>query len=484
MKIADFIKAQAIFKWQNLTQVAAAIAAAIAALPSASVPKYGSGLMGVSNVVPLDHLAWGDSFTAATSPEYVATLNGHLGITLTNKGVSGDGVADASELAHAVTNAGSTRHSLLIGINDARQYGGTAAKLAHWKNGYMALLAYLGLPASDVVGARAGAITATGSWTNDANNGNIAVKTTTAGDKLAFTSTGDVLYVAYRITDSNGASAFSIKSDTVTKGTYSCTPNAAIATQNGQTYMTQIARLTGLGAGAHSIEIISAAAGGTVVVEWVSAPTGPQANYPRVVIATIPNANSTGYAISPANASNTIVAQYNAALMDVFYTLSGDGLAIGVADLARQWDVSTMLSGDGLHPNSTGYAFIAKKFANGFDHARTNVTIDLPMNSPWAAFTTGFEGKAQYKDGFVYLEGVFKKNSATTSTIAILPAGWRPKGQDRYLAGMKDAASSPIATSFNVEAANGQINTLVGFGSITDNVSLDGMSFRIAKYTI
>ena len=424
---------------------------------------------------------WGDSVTAATGgTSYSTPLTTRSGMAGTNHAVSGDQAADQSEVAHGLSVSEAQLHTLMVGLNDARQYGNDIDKLAAFKAAHAELVAWLAIPAAGKVTARNAAITYVGTWANDANNGNIAKKSSTVGDTASFSANGRTIYIGARLANGNSDSDFTVKVDGVLQGMFSCDAVATITTQNAQTYCSQLIRIDDLDEGDHAIEIEVVGSGGTVYLEWVSALTGQVApTWPRVLVGNIYKLNGTGYATAPANASDAVIGLYNKAIRKNLQQLANDGLLIGVVDIGRLWDAGSELSGDGIHPNSTGYGYLADTFFGMLVNVRLTAEVDITMNSTWAAYTVGMEPRARIKDGIVFLHGIAKKNGSGSTTIGNVPAPFRPMGQDRYPPCRFDLGTgSPASGGLQIKT-NGDI---VFDGSLpSDNVSMDGVSWPVTK---
>jgi lysophospholipase L1-like esterase len=66
--------------------------------------------------------------------------------------------------------------------------------------------------------------------------------------------------------------------------------------------------------------------------------------------------------ITPVSWATSVVNAYNGAIPELIQTRASVGKHIVLADMNTGFNSGTMLSSDNLHPNSTGYAFMASRW--------------------------------------------------------------------------------------------------------------------------
>lgn len=317
--------------------------------------------------------AFGDSTgtgTGAITPStdgYVPTLSTARALTVTNRSVSGDQAADQLKLVNAITVANGHMSTLFIGLNDTRQFGANRQKLTTFKRAHMAAVAWLAIPDAMKLKAQGSGIAFTGTWANDAANGNIgkSIAPGTAGTATA-TVYGSTVYIGYIVLGTNVVSDFTVTVDGVVRGTWSCTPNGggAIATQNALSYAGALIRIPGLTEDKHTV-LISVAAGntGTVFLDWIGSNlTGPNKDGPNVFVGNLYRLNSTGYAVAPANSSDAVIALANGMIRQNVDILASDGLNVALVDIASRFDPAVHLNADGVHPNNAGHLIVRDAF--------------------------------------------------------------------------------------------------------------------------
>ena len=251
---------------------------------------------------------------------------------------------------------------ILLGLNDERYFGTSAAGLSVVRASLTAAVAWSALDGGTILDARAAP--STGPWIPYPPHG--AIGATQAGATLRGIARGDAVYVGYE-QQATPAGSFDLSIDGRPAGTYSCHAPAAPSpsTTAATAVWTAAVRIGGLGHKAHAVTI-TARGDGPVILDWIAGSAG---GGPRVVIGTIPDLPAGSYRHFPPldHGSDAATALYNATYATLVRTLATDGLRVRLAPtgiaLRRQVDFAP----DGIHPNDTGHLRIAQAFQQALD---------------------------------------------------------------------------------------------------------------------
>lgn len=147
------------------------------------------------------------------------------------------------------------------------------------------------------------------------------------------------------------------------------------------------------------------------------------------------------------------------------------------------------LFADGLHPNAQGHRILAKNVCdvlgiNFNPYLKTtlndfqfNNQVDVPYNSTWGSFSGAVADRlvATRVGNQVYLSGIVQPNASVSTTIAILPAGFRPVGRTCFYTARSDV--STFAAGLSIDTSGNIICASVP----TTFFSLEGISFTISR---
>jgi hypothetical protein len=323
----------------------------------------------ILEAVPL--IIYGNSDTqprASTNLEWPARMFDrlHMG-SYDNRGYSGSVM---TQLAFELNNNASggtpdrgwstgTKGLVVIeeSINDAVTFGGSAKSLTQYA---MALRVMCeSLNAATRYDAPNATFTYTGTWTTGTsylkNNGK---RTTVVGSKVTFTITGDFLTLYYfGNKDATSYAVCNVKSGGVLKATIDTRNqmdpyNAPGSVGTGIAVNLSCTRLSGLGAGSHSIEIELITKVGTDGFYFDGYSTPDLNDPPQIVF--LKEGVINNYA---PNGSSAARIAYND-LMDV---VAAEYPNVTVADPGAAWDLSclNMYDGIGNHPNDKGAKVLA-----------------------------------------------------------------------------------------------------------------------------
>ena len=273
-----------------------------------------------------------------------------------NASVSGDQAADAAIKAYGIRPDASL---VMVGTNDQRTggYGSNATKRGQWVKIMYALLMWCALPTKKYA---QNADASTGSWSNTSvYGGTVGKNISSSGATLTFNSiSGDVIYVGYTIQDGQ-TGTFKVKVDGSDVATGETAGNG-ITTINGAAYSPALLRISGMGAGSHTV-VFETTNAGLCYCDFVAG-IGNQTALNTVKVANIISPNSTGFASFGVDEAN--VGAFNSDLSGIVYVLKGDGIPIAMVDLHA---LTISYQADGLHPDDTGQAQIASAFSAAID---------------------------------------------------------------------------------------------------------------------
>lgn len=225
-----------------------------------------------------------------------------------------------------------------------------------------------------------GAITATsagiiyaGTWSADGADygGAFAEVSTTNASTATLSCYGIVCYLAYGMAVGDGGT-FTISVDGVTYGSYTSSgvSGGLIATNQGVTHASGLARLSGLSQAAHTIIVTVTSATNAanhVWIDWVGQPSGSyQFGGPQVIAGGVPRNSTDG--ISTYQQLYTSLVKQNVGL------LAADGLPVAYADVPGYINLTTDIINDGTHPNNLGMQHIANAFLAVINAASSGVT--------------------------------------------------------------------------------------------------------------
>lgn len=324
--------------------------------------------------------SFGDSFTAGNgavpgTASYVNVIAAALGAAVTNFAVGGTGVYTAIASLYALgatfapRNPSYTLITWMAGFNDLRRNGSAAKTIAKIQS---CLRAFIALSFSGTsIAASDAAVTKVGAWTNFTPAGGQTRGAAIAGNALSGVSgmtaswnfNGDSLIIGTFVSDGvtyiHGPATITV--DGVLVQTYNpdqLTDNIAdSAYDNGRVPAAIVIR--GLGSGAHTVVIAPTHATRPFIVDYLSTLVAPGDALP-LLVAVPARMNATGYATAPASATDAVMAVVASAIIDVVNEFPD--YPIRSVWPNSQYDLTTGVSADNIHPNNVGHLQIAKAF--------------------------------------------------------------------------------------------------------------------------
>jgi lysophospholipase L1-like esterase len=307
----------------------------------------------------MTYRAFGDSITAGQSAAsgrgYVNLLAQALGVTIQNNGVSGHCAADQAAAIYASSIAAGDVSTYMIGTNEQMKYGTDAAKRGAFKNALLAELAWLAMPNKTT--ARDAAVTYAGSW-GDTPVNSVGKWSWTNGDTASFDIEGDAAFLGFLVHDTQYSTA-DIYVDGVKKTTFNGHAPGVTTKIPTTQYAPALVALTGLGTGAHNIEIVITSATGSpnkLFFDWFAAPNAGA----TVVMGSLNRLTASGYATYGGSDENTL--DYMTTTKEAAEVLQAFGLDIRFIDNIGTLIPANDLVSDGVHPNSVGHYKLAQKF--------------------------------------------------------------------------------------------------------------------------
>lgn len=305
--------------------------------------------------------AFGDSITVGLSAtpgySYVSRIAQAKGWVVDNRAYNGHQVPDTAARVYGLPVQSDTVSVWLAGFNDYRFFGASPVGFETYRNGVMALAAWLAIPETAKVRAR----TLSGDWGNTAAYG-LGRYHSTKGASLTFHVTGTVVYVA-GIAMVNGGGVFGVTVDGSPAGIGYCSGGAL--SLSGVGYSPFLVRIPGLRPGQHEVVVTVQSQVGNVFVDWVAGniagPTlylgGPlrMADYASAFVTSQNPAMTKG--------SDAIVRKYSEATREIARQLSSDGLDVVFVDPNSRYrpELGDETQPD-VHPNDQGHARIAEAF--------------------------------------------------------------------------------------------------------------------------
>lgn len=270
--------------------------------------------------------------------------------------VSGNGAGDMSKViqtSHVAEPA--KKYAIMIGTNDHRNYKGDATKQEFFKRFLRQSIVWLTCQTLKKARTSSTAVY-TGAWSNTAGNSFGKVATATNA-KVTETFSGDTLYVGYIIqNDANAASTANVVVDGDVVGTIGC--QGAMNTTGGNSFAGACARFSGLGAGAHTVEIVITSSGKNLYYDYVAG--SDDIDSAGILLSNVIRMSAAAYASF--GSSDAIVDQYNTIIGDLITEFTADGLLITLVDNHASINPLTDLA-DGVHPNDGGHVKINANFA-------------------------------------------------------------------------------------------------------------------------
>jgi hypothetical protein len=313
--------------------------------------------------------AFGDSVTLGTGASvpannYVNLIGSGLVWDVFDHGLGGYRMADivgielmgVTQFNGAAMMDGAANSTMLVGYNDMRVNNTDATAQSAFTHELNAAIAYAGTRAENKVTGQGTGVTYSGTWTNSTlESGSLGKYSSTNGDTASFSLTGTTIFVGTSKTAANASAQFSVTVDGVTSGPYSPAPYVAGASV---TYNPTVVAITGLSNTSHSVVFTVVDGTGKVYFDWAGAITAGVYG-PNVFVGNCLPMNATGYA---GGGSATAVGQYNSIIASAVSTMAGYGIRAKLVDVSSGFNTATMVSGDNVHPNDTGHAFIANQY--------------------------------------------------------------------------------------------------------------------------
>lgn len=340
------------------------------------------------------YTAYGDSFTvgngaSSSSHSYAQILSAVLRASSTsNNAVSGTGVLRAvvNLYADEAIPRTSGLTTILAGFNDLRRGGAAARTLAKIQHCTRAMLA--ALFAQTAKAADDASVTRTGTWTTFTYAGKAAALSGNAlqavsGATLTATISGDSLILGYLVSD---GATYQFGPATVTvDGTVVATidPNSGTDGISDGTYANTVVPgvlvLRGLGSGAHTVVLTPISGTLPFTLDWIGTLAAPGACAP-VLVGTVPRMNATGYALSPAAATDAVMATGSLVIADIVAEFAE--FPVRAVWPNTQYDLTTGVYTDNIHPNDIGHQQIARAFLACVMSGTSSTAPDLTFQTP------------------------------------------------------------------------------------------------------
>lgn len=350
-------------------------------------------------------IAYGNSITlgqntSASDSAYIIRYGALLGLIVDNKAVSGRGIWRATSEASAAENPGHTKMaSVMAGFNDARRGGLARKTLNKIINGHKAIFINHFLKFWVAAGNGAN-VTRTGTWTTTFASSTIGGKsvelgayTNTINDSITFTATGTNIVFSPIYGDGTTnvySNSVEVYLDNVLQGTYSFNQGTDAISDgaDANTYQPGGFIFSGLVYGSHKVKLINKD-NHSMVIDYFGQLSEPNNSYPLLIFHS-PKMDATGYATSPANASDAIIDTVNAKIDSLVATFPSL-YPVYVAH-TNSYYTNTTASGDldvadHIHPTNQGHRKIYNAAVAAFGSLSTLTgtpgTVFWSGGRPW-----------------------------------------------------------------------------------------------------
>jgi lysophospholipase L1-like esterase len=397
--------------------------------------------------------AYGDSFTygvgsSTFANDYVNLFGAYLNLTVFNYSLGGTGAWYSTGQNNIQENPGQTAFtSVMTGFNDVRRNGSAAATLAKIDNGYTAIFANHFLNSYSGANSGAASIVLTGSWST--------YNAVTAGGKstLGATSSTNGNHAVYSFSGTNVVVAMIGADGSVNNyGTFSVSIDGGTATNyvlNGQTdgisdgtnandLMPYVLIFSGLADIAHTVTVTNTSSL-PVPIDYFGVLNAPVNTTPLLVME-IPKMTATGYAVSPANASDAVMNTANAAI-EATVASWPTGYPVYVDKVNNYWTPygTGDLYSDNVHPTDAGYRLFLVSCYSSFpssiqnnSYKLTNGTGILPLNYTQAGGMAGIDFTGSYTwSGKQF----FTATSPSTAALQISATSGNPSSMTWFRSG-------------------------------------------------
>lgn len=362
--------------------------------------------------------AYGDSFTEGFGIDpidsaYIYRLEKYYFRPVKNNALGGTGIYTGA--AHHLTHINPGHKgltSVMYGLNDIRYGGGSSTTMNRVVNGFKAIITNHFLKSYVTGGAGAG-VTRYGTWTTSYNATTYGGKTTAGAystalnDSIVYLFTDSTIAVGLIGTDGSGTiyngAAYEVYIDNslVYSGTLNLQTNNT--TSAGQRTIPTSFITTGLTNALHSIKIVQKTAGNYLYIDYFGH-LMPSTSAMPMMVYHVPKMNATGYATSPANASDIVTDSVNNKIDSLY-----GQIPFAYRNLIKKvptnsyYSVTTGISSDNIHPSSTGHRQIAAGAATVYPYPTS------PVN----------EGSMYYDGQIKFKTGLGLRNIATVEDLPL-----------------------------------------------------------------
>ncbi len=338
----------------------------------------------------------GDSIAAGASLASPATTrfgrlfaNGIVGGAETNMAISGSccGRWIGDQLANRVMLPGD-RVLILPGFNDARFGGIVGANLSQYSANLRGTICYAGVPEVNKIFSQSNsttlnpAVTFGGAWTTSVTWLGLAAQSkcgaysTTPGDFMQVTVTGNVIHIMLGGYFSFPA-AGSITVDGVSygAGAFSAQPLMDIPDGLGGTVW-QPCCITipvgGAGNAQHVVRITNTTAS-NLLIPYIAGFDISSSQLPVVYVGVAPRMTAVGYAVAPANGNDVVIRLYQAETRRVVEACAAEGLLVRLVDEDASWlPHATLTDGAQVHPLELAHKLWAQRML--YEESRPSLT--------------------------------------------------------------------------------------------------------------
>lgn len=342
-----------------------------------------------TTVITGNSIAFGDNGTVIPDSTYAGEFAAATVTQLYNQGVPSTGILNAIGLHYLNINPNNQVQTVSEGgLNDARYGGGPRTVQNKVVNGTKAIFVNQNLYNFTAAGT-AGTFYGTWntSWPANSEGGKCSVgafNNNHVGDSVTFSvitaTTNPNIAIGWIFANSSTVygSVYidNVRVDSLYFG--GKTDGLANNSSYSGTYIPGASIYTGLSAGTHKVKVIYGSGAGLLMIDYVGTLLAPTSCRPMIIM-DLPHMDATGYATSPANATQAILDTISSRLDSLTASLAALGYPVYRGNTNAFYTASsptTLSASDHIHPTNAGH----RQIFNSLVSALLNLPATTPGN--------------------------------------------------------------------------------------------------------